>query len=526
LEIVVFERGSAVSFANCGLPYHISGVIPKRSNLLLQSKEGFWERYRVEVRLRNEVTAINREAKSIQVRDLEKGVDYEERYDYLLLSPGTCPRMPECEPGAEELVHPLRTLEDMDAIIAAITDGQAQHVVVMGGGYVALEAAENLAEAGVKTTLVQRSEKLLPPFDPEMLAPLYSELGSNGVHMLLETPIVRISRQGDGLCLERKNGKLIECDLLIAGIGVEPASKLAEAAGLAIGKRGGIVVDEHMQTSDPFIFAVGDAVEINEFVTQTPAQIALAGPANRQARIAADNICGIPSVYTGTQGSCIIKVFGLTAAATGINESTAKSLGLSYDKVYFYGGNHASYYPGAEDMAIKVLFEVPSGRILGAQLLGKDGTDKRADIFAVAIRAQMTAEDLTRLELCYAPHYSSAKDPVNVAGLMITNLLLGRVAQYHWHDLDDLPLDGSVTLLDVRTTREFVNGAAEGFIHLPVDELRERLGELDKSKPIYLYCYSGLRSYVAARILSQNGFTVSHLCGGYRFYQQAQIALL
>jgi len=524
-EIVIFERGGAVSFANCGLPYHISGVIEKRSNLLLQSKEGFWERYRVEVRLHEEVSAINHEARSIQIRKLKSGQDYEEHYDYLILSPGAKPRKPQSEPGAEEFIHELHTLEDLDAIMADFAARKVQHTVVMGGGYVALEAAENLAEAGIKTTLVQRSEKLLPPFDAEMLAPLYNEIKGQGINLLLNTPITRISRQGDALCLEQKNGELLECDQLIAAIGVQPASDLARDTGLAIGAKGGIVVDDHMRTSDPSIFAVGDAIEVTEYVSQMPAQIALAGPANRQARVAADNICGISSTYTGTQGSSIIKVFGLTAATTGINERVAQSLGLSYDKVYLNGMNHAGYYPGVEGMTIKVLFEKPSGRILGAQLIGKEGTDKRADILAVAIRAKMTADDLTRLELCYAPPYSSARDPINVVGLMISNLLAGRVSQFHWHEVAGLPRDGSATLLDVRTPTEFSNGAIDGFINIPVDALRSRLNELDKKKPVYLHCYSGLRSYIAVRILIQNGFTASHLCGGWWFYQQAQIAL-
>jgi rhodanese-related sulfurtransferase len=285
------------------------------------------------------------------------------------------------------------------------------------------------------------------------------------------------------------------------------------------------VVDEQMRSSDPAIFAVGDVVEVTEYVTKTPAQIALAGPANKQARIAANAICGIPSSYKGTQGSAIIKVFGLTAAATGINEKTAESLGLDYDKVYLFGSNHAGYYPHADDMTIKVLFEKPGGRILGAQLIGKEGTDKRADILAVAIRAQMTASDLATLELCYAPPYSSAKDPVNMVGLMISNLLEGRIAQYHWHDVEGLPRDGSVLLLDVRTPREYESGCIEGFVNIPVDQLRSRLTELDANRPIYLHCHSGLRSYIAARILTQQGFSVSHLAGGIRFYRQAQIAL-
>ncbi|MDR2035426.1 MAG: FAD-dependent oxidoreductase [Coriobacteriales bacterium] len=521
-EIVIFERGSAVSFANCGLPYHIGGVIEKRDSLLLQSKEGFWARYRVEVRLHQEVTAIDRENHTLQVHDLENDTVYEDHYDFLILAPGARPRLPEADPEAKELIHSLHTLEDMDAIIADIARRNAQKVAVMGGGYVALEAAENLVKAGIRTLLVQRSEKLLPPFDAEMLAPLYNELGSNGIPLLLDTPITRISRQAEGLLLTQNNGKLIDCDLLIAAIGVSPASELARAAGLTLGERGGIVVDEQMRTSDAAIFAVGDAVEVSEYVTQTPAQIALAGPANKQARVAADAICGLPSAYGGTQGSAIIKVFKLTAAATGINEKTAKSRGLNYDKVYLFASNHAGYYPLAEDMVIKVLFEKPSGRILGAQLIGKEGTDKRADILAVAIRARMTAADLVKLELCYAPPFSSAKDPVNMVGLMISNLLEGRVSQFHWHEVEDLPRDGSVQLVDVRTSWEYASGHIQDFINIPVDELRARLEELDPTKPVYIHCHSGLRSYIAARVLAQKGFTVSHLAGGIRFYRQAR----
>ncbi|MCL2808325.1 MAG: FAD-dependent oxidoreductase [Coriobacteriia bacterium] len=524
-EIVILEKGNAVSFANCGLPYHIGGVIEKRESLLLQSTEGFWERYRVEVRLGHEAVSIDRERRTVQVRDLNNGTGYEDSYDYLILSPGARPRLPETEPGAETLMYALHTLEDMDAIMADIAARKVKNVAVMGGGYVALETAENLAKAGIETTLVQRSSKLLPPFDPEMLAPLYSEIGSNGVQMLLNSPVTRIARQGEGLQLERRGGKLINCDLLIAAIGVEPASELAHKAGLDLGESGGIIVDEHMRTSDPSIFAAGDVIEVAEYVSQKPAHIALAGPANKQARIIANTICGMPSAYRGTQGSAIIKVFGLTAAATGINEQAAQKLGLNYDKVYVSSINHAGYYPGAEGLLMKVLFEKPSGRILGAQLIGKEGTDKRADILAVAIRAHMTAADLVELELCYAPPYSAAKDPVNVAGLMISNLLEGKVKQFHWHDVDELPRDGSLNLLDVRSPIEFSEGAFEGFVNIPVDVLRLRLDKLDKSKPVYLHCRSGLRSYIAARILMQNGFSASHLCGGYWFYQLAQAAV-
>lgn len=522
-EIVIFERGSAVSFANCGLPYYIGGVIQNRDNLLLQSQAGFWSRYRIDVQLKHEVLAIDRAAKSIRVVDLETGKAAEHTYDYLILSPGARPRRPEASPAAEPFIHTLHTLDDTDAIMASITARDVKDAVVMGGGYVALETAENLVQAGIRTTLVQRSAKLLPPFDAEMLNPIYQELQNNGVELRLDTTIAEIDCAGSGIALKCSDGQSITTSMLIAAIGVEPANELAAQAGLALGSRGGISVDEQMRSSDPAIFAVGDVVEVSEFVTHTPAQIALASPANKQARVAANTICGIADAYRGTQGSAIIKVFGLTAATTGINEQTAQRLGLDYDKVYYNGMSHASYYPGAELMIMKILFEKPTGRILGAQIVGKSGTDKRADLLAIAIRAQMTARDLAGFELCYAPPYSSAKDPLNTVGLMIENLLAGRVYQYHWHDVASLPRDGSATLLDIRTPQEYAKGALAGFTNLPLDTLREHLDELDKSKPIYLCCQSGLRSYLASRILLQKGFTAAHLCGGFWFYQLAGV---
>ena len=521
-DIVVLEKGGYVSYANCGLPYHLGGVIEKRDSLLLQTPAGFAERYKVEVRLMNEVTAIDPARQTVTVCNLETGERYEEAYDNLILSPGARPVLPEMEPGAESRVFTLHTIADMDAISSFISAHNPKTVAVLGGGFIGVEAAENLAHRGLQVTLIQRSGQIIPPLDLEMALWAHTELRKNGVELLLDSPVASIcapALPGSGLDIKLATGGSVQADFLIAAIGVRPDNRLATEAGLAIGKRGGIVTDEHMRSSDPHIYAVGDAVEVDEFVSGTKSLIALAGPANKQARIAADNICGIASSYKGTQGSVIIKVFGLTVAVTGINEKTAKGLGLDYDKVYFFGGSHAGYYPNSQDMVIKMLFEKGTGRILGAQILGPDGADKRCDVVATAIRANMTATGLAELELCYAPPYSSAKDPVNVAGYMIQNLLTEKLSQYHWHEVDTLPRDGSATLLDVRTPTEFAAGHIEGFSSIPVDELRARLTEIDPGKPVYLVCHSGLRSYIASRILIQNGLQVSHLCGGWRFYR-------
>ena len=535
-EIIVLEKGDYVSYANCGLPYHLGGVIEKRGNLLLQTPEGFFSRYRVEVRLGNEALAIDAAARTVQVRRLATGEIYEEGYDELILSPGGRPALPPADEGAAGRIFTLHTLADMDLVAAYIEEFQPRDVVILGGGFIGIEAAENLIERGLRVTLVQRSGQIFAPFDPEMAKRVQAELVDNGVELLLDSPLEGISVAGGAaagaaaggpggtpgpnpLRIEFKNGTSLEADFVIAAIGVKPDTRLATAAGLALGPSGGIATDEHMRTSDAHIYAVGDAVEVQQYVSAAPSLIALAGPANKQARIAADNICGIATSYKGTQGSLVIKVFGLTAAATGINEKTAKALGLTYDKVYFFAGSHAGYYPGAQDMTIKVLFAPDTGRILGAQLMGGQGVDKRCDVLAVAIRAHMTARDLAELELCYAPPFSSAKDPVNVAGYMIENLIGGKLSQYHWHDVATLPRDGSATILDVRTPAEYDKGHLEGAVNLPVDQLRGRLSEVEPGKPVFLICQSGLRSYVAARILAQHGFAVSHLCGGWRFYQ-------
>ena len=521
-EIIMFERGEHISFANCGLPYHIGGVIADREDLLLQTPESFRRRFNVDVRVQSEVLSIDRKAKTATVQNKQTGKTYTESYDKLILSPGGAPIKPPVEGIDSERVFTLRNVSDTDRIKAYIQERRPRSVAVAGGGFIGIEMAENLKEAGLDVSVIELADQVIAPLDIDMACEVHTYLRQKGVSLYLNNGVKKITEKNNGLVVELSNGKFsagtLETDMVILAIGVKPESSLALDAGLNINSRGGIVVDKHMLTSDPDIFAVGDAVEITDFVTGQAAMIPLAGPANKQGRIAADNIGGIPSEYSGTQGSAVIKIFDLTAAFTGVNEKTAKRLGLNYDKVFLWTPGRAAYYPGSKPMSMKVIFEKGSGKILGAQAAGFDGVDKRCDVLAAAIRAGMTAVDLSGLELCYAPPYSSAKDPVNMAGYMIENVLTGKVKNFHWHDVDSLPRDGSVTLLDVRNPHEAAKGNINGFVNIPLDSLREHIGELNRSKPVYVHCHSGMRSYLASRILTQNGFDAYNLSGGYRLY--------
>ncbi|MCL2793371.1 MAG: FAD-dependent oxidoreductase [Spirochaetaceae bacterium] len=524
-EIIMFERGEHISFANCGLPYHIGGVIANRKNLLLQTPKSFNCRFNVDVRIQSEVLSIDRNAKMVTVQNKLTNETYTENYDKLILSPGGAPIKPPIEGINSERVFTLRNVADTDRIKAYIQAHQPQSAVVIGGGFIGIEMAENLKEAGLNISIIELADQVIAPLDIDMVCEVHRYLRLKGISLYLNNGLKKITENTESLTVELSNATL-ETNMVILAIGVKPESQLAKDAGLNINSRGGIVVDKQMRSSDPDIFAVGDAVEIIDFVTQQAAMIPLAGPANKQGRIAADNICGIPSEYSGTQGSAVIKVFSMTVAFTGINEKTAKRLNMDYDKIFLWMQGHAGYYPGSSPMSIKVIFEKQNGKILGAQIIGFDGVDKRCDVLAVAIRAGMTAHDLTRLELCYAPPYSSAKDPVNMAGYVIENLLTGKVKNFHWHDVDSLPRDNSVTLLDVRNPDEFALGNINGFINIPLDSLRSHIGNMDRSKPLYTHCYSGMRSYAAARILIQNGFDVYNLSGGYRLYNTVQSNLL
>jgi len=517
-EIIMFERGEHISFANCGLPYHIGGSIEDREDLLLQTPESFNRRFNVDVRIQCEVKSIDRAGKKVTAENRRTGEAYSVSYDKLILSPGGAPIKPPIEGIGSERVFTLRNVADMDGIKKFIGAKRPGRAAVIGGGFIGIEMAENLVEAGLEVSVVELADQVIAPLDFDMACDVHKYLRDKGVSLLLNNGLQKIVEKNNSLLVELSNGTL-EADMVILAIGVKPESGLAKDAGLDLNARGGIVVDKTMHTSDPDIYAVGDAVEVADLVTGQGAMIPLAGPANKQGRIAADNICGIASEYRGTQGSAVIKVFDMTVASTGINEKTAKRLGLSYDKVFLWLPGHAGYYPGTMPMSLKVIFEKEGGRILGAQIVGFDGVDKRCDVLAVAIRAGMRAHDLTELELCYAPPYSSAKDPVNMAGYMIENVLTGKVRNFHWHDVDALPRDGSVTLLDVRNPRERSGGRnIEGFVNIPLDSLRERLGELDCARPVYIHCQSGMRSYIAARIMMQNGFDAYNLSGGYRLY--------
>ncbi|HIY81677.1 MAG TPA: FAD-dependent oxidoreductase [Firmicutes bacterium] len=517
-EIIMFERGEFISFANCGLPYYIGGEITKKSDLTLQTPQSFNARFNVDVRVNSEVISIDPKAKTVTVRSKDRG-EYTESYDKLILSPGAAPIRPPMEGADNARVFTLRNIPDTIKIREYVEEEFPESAVVVGGGYIGVEMAENLKNAGVAVTIVELADHVIAPLDYDMACDVHRYLKEKGVGLILKNGVQAIKEEGGKLKLTLSDGE-IETDMVIMAVGVRPDTALAKDAGLELNKRGAIVVNEHMLTSDPDIYAVGDAVEVTDFVTGEKAYIPLAGPANKQGRIAADNICGIPTTYKNTLGSAVLKIFDMTVATTGVNERAAKAAGLDYDKVYTYSNSHASYYPGSTGMSIKTLYEKGTGKILGAQIVGFDGVDKRCDVLATAIRAGMTAKDLTELELCYAPPFGSAKDPVNFVGYVIENTLAGRVKNFFWDDVAKLPRDGSVTLLDVRTDLERENGQyIEGFIHIPVDELRTRAGELDKSKPVYIHCRTGLRSYVACCMLAGMGFDCYNLSGGWRLYE-------
>ena len=520
-EIVVFERSGYISYANCGLPYYIGGVITDQAELTLQTPESFWQRFRVDMRVRHEVIAIHPERKAVSVRNLSTGETFEESYDKLLLSPGAKPTQPEL-PGVGQ-VFTLRTVEDTLRIHEFVKTHHPRSVVLAGGGFISLEMAENLRELGMEVTMVQRPKQLMNPFDPEMASFIHAKMRKKGVRLLLGHTVEGFEEAPGGVRVLLKGAEPLEAELVVLAIGVTPDTQLAKEAGLELGVKGSIAVNDRMETSVPDIYAVGDAVQVQHFVTGEHTLISLAGPANKQGRIAADNICGGNSRYQGSQGSSVVKVFDMTAAATGINEQAARKAGIECDKVYLSPASHAGYYPGGRLLNMKVLFEKNTYRLLGAQIVGSEGVDKRIDVLATAIRAGLTALDLKDLDLAYAPPYSSAKEPVNMAGFMIENLATGTVRQFHWDEVDALPRDGSVTLLDTRTAEEYQSGHIEGTIHIPVDELRERMNELETGKLVYVICQSGLRSYIACRILEQNGFACRNLAGGYRLYESVML---
>jgi len=518
-EIVLFERSNFISYANCGLPYYIGGVIEDPEELTLQTPESFHKRFRIDVRVRHEVTAIHPERKTVSVRNLDTGERFEEGFDKLLLATGAKPVRPDI-PGADgDRVFTLRTVEDCFKIREYIDKNRPKSAAIAGGGFIGVELAENLRGLGMQVAIVQRPGQLLSPLDPEMAAFVHSELRKRGVNLLLGRSVRGFKESEKGVAVLLEDEEPLYADMAVLAIGVTPDSELAREAGLELGIKGGILVNERMETSAPDVYAVGDAVQIRNFVTGEGALISLAGPANKQARIAADNICGGDSRYRGSLGSFAVKVFEMTAAATGLSESAAKKAGLNVDKVYLSPLSRAGYYPGAKEMTMKIVFDKESFRLLGAQIVGRDGVDKRIDVIAAAIRAGLKAGELKELDLAYAPPYSSAKDPINMAGFIVDNIEKGILKQFHMEDIPKLPRDGSVTLLDTRTRGEYARGHIEGFVNIPVDELRERLDEIEKDRPVYVMCRTGLRSYIACRILEGRGYTAYNFSGGYLLYE-------
>ena len=516
-EIVVFERSGYISYANCGLPYYIGDAITDPEELTLQTPESFFSRFRVDMKVRHEVTAIHPERKTVSVKNLETDEVFEESYDKLILSPGAKPTQPRLPGVGIDKLFTLRTVEDTFRIKEYINQNHPKSAVLAGGGFIGLELAENLRELGMDVTIVQRPKQLMNPFDADMASMIHSEMRKHGVKLALGYTVEGFEERNGGVDVLLKDNAPLHADMVVLAIGVTPDTALAREAGLELGIKGSIVVNDRMETSVPDIYAAGDAVQVKHYVTGEDALISLAGPANKQGRIIADNICGGDSRYLGSQGSSVIKVFDMTAATTGINETNARKAGLDVDTVILSPMSHAGYYPGGKVMTMKVVFEKGTYRLLGAQIVGYDGVDKRIDVLATAIHAGLKATQLKDLDLAYAPPYSSAKDPVNMAGFMIDNISKG-LKQWHLHDADKLPRDGSVILLDTRTAWEYSSGHIEGFVNIPVDELRERLDEIEPGKPVYVICQSGLRSYIATRILEGYGYEAYNFAGGFRFY--------
>ncbi len=514
-EIVMFEKGPYVSFANCGLPYHIGETIQEREKLIVQSPEGFRDRFNIEVRTESEVLTVDAQKKIVTVKSGDQ--TYEEPYDKLLLSPGASPLRPPIPGIDNSKIHTLRTIPDMDAIKAEVDNGSVSRAVVIGGGFIGLEMAENLRHRGIEVTLVELSDQVFIPADWEMANILHQHLALNGVELILNDGAKEFVDQGKEVDVVLSSGKSVTADMVILAIGVRPDTGFLKESGLQCNDRGAIVVDDSMRTNLPDVYAVGDAIEVTDFVTGNKVMVPLAGPANRQGRIAADTIMGKEASYKKTQGTAICKLFDLTGAVTGLNEKSAKNNGIDYVKSYTHSANHAGYYPEAYQMSIKILFAPEDGKLLGAQIVGKEGIDKRIDVFATALRSGLTIYDLTELELAYAPPFGSAKDPVNMAGFVAQNILEGRNPLIYAEELAQYDPETQL-LIDVRQPEELEMGTIEGAVNIPLDSLRDRLDEIDKSKELLLFCQVGLRGYLAASVLTAHGFTVKNLSGGYKTY--------
>lgn len=517
-DIILFERGPDVSFANCGLPYYVGGEITERDKLLVTTPEQLRNRFRLDVRTRSSVESIDRSAKTVRVRDLASEKIYEETYDKLILAPGAAPLRPPISGIDLPGIFTLRNLQDVDRIKERVDKG-VKEAVIVGAGFIGLELVENLVRRGVAATVVELQDQILPPFDKEMTAPIVDALLAQNVKLLLGQSADAFEKTSDGLVVRLKSGRRLPAQLVLLGVGVRPENKLAVDAGLEVGPRGGIRVNDNLQTSDPDIYAVGDAIEVKDFVCGDPIQVPLAGPANRQGRIAADNIFGRAVRYRGTQGTAIVGVFDRVAAMTGASEKALRRTNHPFRKVYIHPAHHAGYYPGSEQMTLKLLFDSTSGRVLGAQAVGGAGIDKRMDVLAVAIQARMTVFDLEEMELAYAPQFGSAKDPINMLGFVAGGLLRGEHPQVDVEAVLSAPTGERAFLLDVRTPEEFASGHIPEAVNVPVDDLRLRLGELPRDRQIAAYCQVGQRGYLATRILLQAGFDAVNVGGGYKTFR-------
>lgn len=522
-EIIILEKTGYISYANCGLPYYIGDVIEESNNLILQTPQSFKNRFCIDVRVNNEVISVNSDKKYVVVKNVLTNETYQETYDKLILSPGAKPLMPNISGMDSNRIFTLKTVEDTFKMKKFIQDKNPKRVVIIGGGFIGMEMLENLLNLGLEVTLIEGSNQLLGQLDGDMASFVHVKLKNLGIRFFLNTVVSKFEDTGKGLNVFVDNQMILQTDIVLMTIGVVPETSFIKNTSITLGIKGSIVVNEKMETSIEDIYAVGDAVEVNNFVTNERGLILLAGPANKQARIAADNICGLNSRYQGFQSSSILKLFDWTIASTGISEKQAKKLNINYEKVILSSNSNASYYPYGDIMTIKVLYNKNNLHILGAQIIGTKGVDKRIDVFATAMRAQLKATELVNLDLSYAPPYSSAKDPVNMVGYIIENIEHGLVKQFHFEELEQIKKNHAVILLDTRTPFEYVRGHLEGFINIPIDELRQRLGELSPHKTIYVMCQSGMRSYLACRILSQNGFHCYNFSGGYRFYEINQL---
>lgn len=517
-EIVMFERGTYISFANCGLPYYIGETIKDRSKLMVQTPENLKARFNIDVRINSDVIGVDTQAKKVRVNSADQGT-YEESYDYLILSPGAKPIKPPIPGIDSEFIFTVRNIPDTDRIKSYVDQAGTRSAIVIGGGFIGIEMAESLRERGLDVSLIEAAPHILAPFDSEMVAFAEKEMTDHGVKLVLGDGVEAFYDKEKGVEVSLKSGLQLSADLVILAIGVTPDTGFIKNSGIELGARGHIIVNEYMQTNSDGVYAVGDAVETTDLDGQR-ATVPLAGPANKQGRIAADNIHGLNTVYKGTQGTSIIKVFSLTGASTGFNERTLQRMNIPYRTIYVHPNSHAGYYPGAKAIAMKLLFN-DEGKILGAQAFGSEGVDKRIDVIATVLRLKGTVDDLAELELAYAPPFSSAKDPVNMAGYLAQNVLSGQLDIFTVTDLETLQPEEQI-LLDVRTVEEYEQGHIDGAILIPVDELRERMNELDKDKEIYAYCGVGIRGYIVARILKQNNFKVKNLTGGYRTYAMSK----